>query len=109
MPNKTHSRGYPQCVIDFLFRPRLQLVIFYIVTIFSVMRARLPDATVILNTIYLPPIHTLTGLEYHSTWGLSDLQTNYNAELRRIAADHSNILVHDVASLVSYVGYRQWF
>jgi hypothetical protein len=39
----------------------------------TMIRGGLPDALIALNTVYLPPVHALTGLEYHSPWGLSDL------------------------------------
>src|SRR4029077_18667224 len=76
----------------------------------DLLRERLPGTLVVLNTIYLPPIHALTGLEHNSPWGLSNLVTHYNAELNRIGEQsHHNVLVHDVASLMAFVGYRQWF
>jgi FkbH-like protein len=75
----------------------------------SVLRERLPETLVVLNTIYLAPVHALTGLEHNSPWNLSDLAVHYNTELRRIRERHRNVLVHDVASLAAFVGYRQWF
>jgi FkbH-like protein len=77
----------------------------YVVT----LRKRLPETLVILNTVYLPPVHSLTGLEHHSAWGLADLAAHYNEELARIARHSSNILVNDVASLAFKMGYENWF
>jgi FkbH-like protein len=68
-----------------------------------------PDATVILNTVHFPPVHALTGLEYHSLHMISDLPQLYNAELCRISRDNPNVLVHDEASLVLRLGYGAWF
>jgi FkbH-like protein len=75
----------------------------------AAIRSGLPDALIILNTVYLPPVHTLTGLEYHSQWGLADLAMQFNCELGRIAAGQPNLLVNDVAAAVNELGYRQWF
>src|SRR5208283_3889411 len=69
---------------------------------------RLPDTLVVLNTVYLPPNHALTGVEYNSDWNLGDLAVHYNAELTRIRERHRNVLVHDVASLVMFAGYQRW-
>ena len=75
----------------------------------AALRDRLPQALVIVNTLYLPPIHCLTGLEYHSSWGLSDLPAFYNRELARTAQQWPNVIVSDVASLVLKIGYNEWF
>ncbi len=75
----------------------------------AVLRDRLPETLVILNTVYLPPVHSLTGLEYHSCWGMADLTANYNGELARIARRSSNVLVNDVASLAFQIGYGDWY
>jgi FkbH-like protein len=73
------------------------------------IRAELPRALIILNTVYLPPVHPLTGLEYHSPWGLADLAAQFNCELGRVAASQPDLLVNDVAAAMSDLGYRQWF
>jgi FkbH-like protein len=75
----------------------------------AAIRAQLPRALIILNTVYLPPVHALTGLEYHSKWGLSDLAAQFNCELGRVAAGQPDLLVNDVAAAESEMGYRQWF
>jgi FkbH-like protein len=75
----------------------------------ATVRRELPRALVVLNTVYLPPVHALTGLEYHSQWGLSDLAAHFNCELGRVAASQTDVLVNDVAAAVSEMGYRQWF
>ncbi len=74
-----------------------------------VIQTQLPGSVLILNTVCLPPVNALTGLEYHSPWALTDLAVNYNTGLRRIAAEYSNVLVNDVSALVTQMGYRQWF
>ena len=75
----------------------------------DVLRSRVPEALIILNTVYLPPIHALTRLEYHTVWGLSDLAAKYNEELARLACQSSYILINDVASLAFQMGYSTWF
>ena len=75
----------------------------------KVIRSRLPEALVVLNTICLPPIHALTGLEHHSPLGITDLAWHYNSELTRIASEQPNVLVNDVAALVTQLGYTRWF
>ncbi len=75
----------------------------------AAIRAELPRALIVLNTVYLPPVNALTGLEYHSPWGLGDLAAQFNIELGRIAARESDVLVNDVAAAMSDLGYRQWF
>jgi FkbH-like protein len=80
-----------------------------IASLLQLVRVGLPDALVLLNTVYLPPLHALSGLEHHSPWGVSDLAAQFNVELAAIAAAQPNVLVHDVAALVMDMGYRQWF
>jgi FkbH-like protein len=75
----------------------------------AAIRTELPRALIILNTVYLPPVHALTGLEYHSGWGLGDLAAQFNCELGRVAASQPDLLVNDVAAAVTELGYRQWF
>jgi FkbH-like protein len=75
----------------------------------AAIRAELPRALIILNTVYLPPVHALTGLEYHSPWGLGDLAAEFNCELGRVVAGKPDLLVNDVAAAMSDLGYRQWF
>jgi FkbH-like protein len=75
----------------------------------ATLQERLPETVVILNTVYLPPVHSLTGLEYHTAWGLADLAAHYNGELAHIARQSSNVLVNDVASLAFHMGYGNWF
>jgi FkbH-like protein len=75
----------------------------------AVLKERLPETLVVLNTVYLPPVHSLTGLEYHSPLGLADLATSYNSELAGVAHRYSNVLVSDVASLAFHTGYKNWF
>ncbi|MFL6451859.1 MAG: HAD-IIIC family phosphatase [Bryobacteraceae bacterium] len=75
----------------------------------DVMQTRSPNLVIVLNTIFLPPTHALTGLEYNSRWGLSDLAAHYNLELARIVCERENVLCHDVASLAAQIGYSRWY
>jgi FkbH-like protein len=73
------------------------------------LQAGLPDALIVLHTVYLRPLNCLTGLEHHGEWGIAGLAATYNSELSRIARTRPNIVVHDTAALAAYYGYREWF
>jgi FkbH-like protein len=75
----------------------------------TVLEERLPSATVVLHTVYFPPIHALTGLEHHSPYTLSVISSLFNGHLGRISRRHPNVLVHDTAALAANVGHRNWF
>jgi FkbH-like protein len=75
----------------------------------AAIRAGLPSALIVLNTVYLPPIHSVSGLEHHSAWGLLDLASQFNLELGAAVSALENVLVHDDAALAGDMGYRQWF
>jgi hypothetical protein len=53
----------------------------------AAIRRELPRTLIILNTVYLPPVNALPGLEYRSPWGLGDLAAHFDCELGRVAAD----------------------
>ncbi len=73
------------------------------------LRERLPDATIILHTVFFPPIHALTGIEHHSPYTLGDIAALFNIHIGRISRAHANVLVHDTAALAADIGYRTWF
>lgn len=73
------------------------------------LRERLRAATVILHTVFLPPIHVLTGLEHHSAYGLSAIPSLFNGHMGQISRKYPNILVHDTAALAADLGYSRWF
>lgn len=75
----------------------------------AMLQERLPSATVVLHTIYFPPIHALTGLEHHGPYTLSTIGPLFNVHLGRICREHPNVLVHDTAALAADLGYRNWF
>jgi len=72
------------------------------------LRERLPQATLVLNTVTLPPLNTLLGLEYNSAYGVRDVISGYNAGLERLAQTDSSIVVVDVESLVAWLGFSRW-
>jgi FkbH-like protein len=75
----------------------------------AVLQKRLPSATIILHTVYFPPIHALTGLEHHSPYTLSTISSLFNVRIGQISRERSNVLVHDTAALAAHIGYRNWF
>jgi FkbH-like protein len=75
----------------------------------DLLQGRLPDALILLHTVYLRPLNCLTGLEHHGAWGIGELAAVFNSELARIARTRTNIAVHDTAALAAHYGYRDWF
>ena len=75
----------------------------------AALQQHLPFATVILHSIYFPPLHALTGLEYHTPYTLSTIAWFFNIHLGEISRKHPNVLVHDAAAVAAHVGYRNWF
>jgi FkbH-like protein len=75
----------------------------------AVLQERLPSATVILHTVYFPPLHALTGLEHHGPYTLSTISSLFNVHIGQLSRKHPNVLVHDTAALAAHVGYRNWF
>ena len=73
------------------------------------LREHLPAVTVILHTVLLPPIHALTGLEHHSSYGVSSIPSLFNGHIGQISRKYPNILVHDTAALAADLGYSRWF
>ena len=69
---------------------------------------RLPETTFLLNTIALPPLTSLTGLEFNSGYSLYDISSEYNRSLRMLACETSSVIVVDAAAVMAWVGYRQW-
>jgi FkbH-like protein len=75
----------------------------------KLLQERLPSATVILHTVFFPPIHALTGLEHHSPYSLSTISGLFNIQIGRISREYRNVLVHDTAALAAQIGFRSWF
>lgn len=70
---------------------------------------RLPQALILLNTVFLGR-SALTGLDYNSPYGNSDLVHRYNLALRDVALEHApSVLVVDVAGLVTEMGHSHWY
>ncbi|HXM43434.1 MAG TPA: HAD-IIIC family phosphatase [Bryobacteraceae bacterium] len=68
----------------------------------------LPETAFLLNTIALPPLTALTGLEYNSGYSLHDLSYAYNRALAGLARETRSAIVVDAAAVMAWVGYRQW-
>jgi FkbH-like protein len=69
---------------------------------------RLPESTVLLNTVAIDSLSTLVGLEYNSEYGLQDAANIYNAELSLLARRLHNVVIVDVASLAAGIGFENW-
>jgi FkbH-like protein len=69
----------------------------------------LPEATLIINTIALPPLDTMVGLEYNSPFSLKESIEGYNRSLAELARRYAITVVIDVDSLASWLGYENWF
>ena len=72
------------------------------------LAARLPKATVLLNTAAIDPLNTLAGLEYNSEYGLRDAVNVYNAELSALARRQHTAVIVDVESLAAGIGFENW-
>jgi len=69
---------------------------------------RLPQATLLLNTVTIPPLNTLVGLEYNSDYSVRDVISGYNTGLARLAHRSPSVVVVDVESLVAWLGFARW-
>ena len=69
---------------------------------------RLPQATVLLNTVAVDSLTTLVGLEYNSEFGLQDAVNAYNAELSVLVRGRQTAVVVDVAALAANIGFEKW-
>jgi FkbH-like protein len=74
----------------------------------EILAQRLPQATVLLNTVAIDAPNALAGLEYNSDYGIWDAVNAYNAELSVIARRFQTAVIIDVASLAASVGFEKW-
>ena len=72
------------------------------------LSSRLPHSTILLNTIVLPPLHALSGLEYNSSYSFYRLTNGYNETLSERARKRPANVIVDVASMVLCMGYERW-
>jgi FkbH-like protein len=71
---------------------------------------RLPSATVFLNTlVYADVGGTYHGLEYNSGFTFRQIVTSYNARLRELARNSSNVVAVDTEALVMEAGAERWY
>lgn len=71
--------------------------------------ARLPRATVYLNTAVLDGTGPLYGLDYNSQYSLRALVSTYNAALGALARRNHSAIIVDVESLAANFGLERWF
>ncbi len=72
------------------------------------LASRLPQTTVLLNTVAIDPLNALAGLEYNSEYGIRDAVNTYNASLSDLARRLRTVVVVDVESLVNNMGFEKW-
>ena len=89
-------------------RERVEAAISEVGELVNGASARLPRTTFLLNTIAVPPVHALTGLEYNTGHSVWDLASEYNQRLGEFARRNGKVIVIDTASLMSLAGYRLW-
>ena len=100
IPMTIRSRKFLQS-----WRPRGRMLLHLLETI----AARLPSATVFLNTLYYADIGgTYRGLEYNSGFSFRQIVASYNDALRELARGSSNVVVVDVEALVMEAGAERW-
>jgi FkbH-like protein len=69
---------------------------------------RLPQTTLLLNTVAIDPLNTLVGLEYNSEYGVQDCVSVYNTELSVLARQLQTVVIVDVAALTAGIGFENW-
>jgi FkbH-like protein len=69
---------------------------------------RLPQATLLVNTVAVDPLNALVGLEYNSEYSLQDAVNAYNGELCTLARRLRTVAIVDVASLAANIGFEKW-
>jgi FkbH-like protein len=74
----------------------------------ATLAERLPQATVLLNTVAIDSLNILVGLEYNSEYGLQDALNVYNAELCTLSGRLKTVVIVDVASLAANIGFENW-
>jgi FkbH-like protein len=75
----------------------------------TLLSARIPTASILLNTIFFPPLHSLLGLEFNSEYALYEIPYFYNDHLARLVAPQPSISIVDIASLALLLGFERWY
>lgn len=73
------------------------------------IQSRLPNTSIFLNSIIVPPLNALGMLEYNSSYSLRDAFGQFNAGLREIAHSRRRCFVIDYEQLVSWYGFQDWY
>jgi FkbH-like protein len=69
---------------------------------------QLPETTLLINTLIVPSLNTLVGLEYNSQFSLKDAIIEYNRSLAELARRYLTTVVIDVDSFASWMGHENW-
>jgi predicted enzyme involved in methoxymalonyl-ACP biosynthesis len=72
------------------------------------LSARLPQTSILLNTLFFPPRHCLLGLEFNSEYSLDEIPYLYNGRLSSLIRDCPAVSMLDIASLALLIGYGRW-
>ena len=89
-------------------RAHAQRIAARIESLVDTVSARLPGATIIVNTVAVQPLNALTGLEYNSEFGIQDAVDEYNGAVARLVAGRTSVVVVDVAGLIAWCGFSRW-
>ena len=73
------------------------------------LRTRLSGVTLVLNTIPLPPLNGLGGLEWNSGYGLRPAVSAYNDRVSELARETPGALVLDYEALATAAGLGIWY
>jgi len=76
----------------------------------STIAARLPSATVFLNTLSSSDLSgTYHGLEYNSGFSFRQIVASYNTSLRELARNYAYVVIVDVEALIEVIGAERWY
>ncbi len=75
----------------------------------TLLSAHVPTASILLNTIFFPPLHSLLGLEFNSEYSQYEIPYFYNDHLARLVAPQPSISIVDIASLALLLGFERWY
>ena len=76
--------------------------------IIGLAQARLNQCTILINSLYIPAVNILAGLEYNSLLSLKEMVRNYNQKLGNLATLNDRVIIYDVESLVNEIGYKNF-
>lgn len=74
----------------------------------ELMRERLPNSTLFLNTLASPPTTTLGLLEYNSPYSVRGAVAWYNIGLAKLARQVTHTYIVDCEALATEMGWGEW-